>query len=263
MAQSKNPGTPQFINEPKSAEDARRQFLEAPLDAVGPSVLAAGLEVAQLLSILPNAFVESQKRELKRLQATGVENDERIPLLQSSIEEGEQLRTFVLGAQLRAKRVVAASAGNEDVFHGFVSNSDFSPLVGVTVRLKGGKSERGQASAKTDEDGYFSIPLRAKTAGKGEAGKLSFSQRINQMFQSRNQPSTTPEEGKKTAVTAQVEIVKKRDVVHEDPVPVIVDEGTVYREYVVTERGSSRAKDVDTSVPKPTSDETKGTSEKG
>jgi hypothetical protein len=262
MAESKKPGFPQFIAEPKSAEEARRQFLEAPLDAVGPSTLAAGLEVAQLLSILPNAFVESQKRELKRLQTTGAENDERILLLQSSIEEGEQLRTFVVGAQLRAKRVVGASSGREDVFHGFVSNPDFSPLVGATVRLKGGKSDRGQTAAKTDEDGYFSIPLRAKTSGKGEAGKLSFSQRLNKMFESRNQPSTTPQEEKKARATAQVEIVKKRQVVHEDPVPVIIDEGSVYREYVVSERDSSRATKVDTSVPKPSADETKGTPKK-
>ena len=169
MAQSKKPGAP-FINNPKSAEDARRQFLEAPLDAVGPSALAAGLEVAQLLSILPNAFVESQKRELKRLQATGAENDERILLLQSSIEEGEQMRTVVLGVQLRAKRMVAASTGRDDVFHGFVSNADFSPLVGVTVRLRGGKSERGENSAKTDEDGYFSIPLAREDLSQGRDG---------------------------------------------------------------------------------------------
>ena len=262
MAESKKPGFPHFIAEPKSAKDARRQFLEAPLDAVGPSTLAAGLEVAQLLSILPNAFVESQKRELKRLQATAAEDDERIVLLQSSIDEGEQLRTFVAGAQLRAKRVVGASSGREDVFHGFVSNSDFSPLVGVTVRLKGGKSDRGQASAKTDEDGYFSIPLRAKASSKGEAGKLSFSQRINKMLDSRTQPSTTPQEGQKARVTAQVEIVNKRQVVHEDPVPVIIDEGTVYREYVVTERDSSRAAKVDTTVPTPTSEESKETAKK-
>lgn len=263
MAQSKNPGFPQFINDPKSAEDARRQFLEAPLDAVGPATLSAGLEVAQLLSILPNAFVESQKRELKRLQATAAEDDERIVLLESSIEEGEQLRTFIVGAQLRAKRVVAASSGRDDVFHGFVSKSDFSPLVGVTVRLKGGKTDRGQTSAKTDEDGYFSIPLRAKTSGKGEAAKLSFSQRINKMFESRHQPSTTPQEGQKTRATAQVEIVIRRQVVHEDPVPVIIDEGSVYREYVVSERDSSRATKVDTTVPKPASDETKETAKKG
>ncbi len=261
MAQSKNPGFPQFINDPKSAEDARRQFLEAPLDAVGPATLAAGLEVAQLLSILPNAFIESQKRELKRLQATAAEDDERIVLLQSSIEEGEQLRTFVVGAQLRAKRVVSTSSGREDVFHGFVSKSDFSPLVGVTVRLKSGKSDRGHSSAKTDEDGYFSIPLSAKTSGKGE-GKLSFSQRINKMLDSRNQPSTTPQEAQKARVTAQVEIVNKRQVVHEDPVPVIIDEGSVYREYVVSERDSSRATKVDTTVPKPPSEETKETAKK-
>ena len=255
MAQSKNPGSPQFID-PKSAGDARKQFLEAPLDAVGPSALAAGLEVGQLLSLLPNAFVESQKRELNRLQATGAENDERILLLQSSIKEGEGLRTVVLGAQLRAKRLVGASSGREDVFHGFVSNSDLSPLVGVTVRLRGGKSERGETSAKTDEDGYFSIPLRAKTSSKGGAGSLSLSQRINRMFESRDQPSTAPQEGTKTQVTAQVEIVNRRQVLHEDPVPVIIDEGTVYREYVVSERGSSRGKDVDTTIPKPAPNET-------
>lgn len=262
MAESKKPGFSQFVAEPKSAEDARRQLLEAPLDAVGPSTLAAGLEVAQLLSILPNAFVESQKRELKRLQASAAEDDERIVLLQSSIEEGEQLRNFVDGAQLRAKRVVGASSGREDVFHGFVSNPDFSPLVGVTVRLKGGKTDRGQGAAKTDEDGYFSIPLRAKAAGKSDAKKLSFSQRINKMLDSRNQPSTTAAEAQKTRVTAQVEIVNRRQVVHEDPVPVIIDEGSVYREYVVSERDSSRGTKVDTTVPKPTSEETKETAKK-
>ena len=62
MAQAKNPGFPQFFADTKSAESVRRHLLEAPLDAIGPSLLAAGLEVGQLLSVLPGAFLESQKR---------------------------------------------------------------------------------------------------------------------------------------------------------------------------------------------------------
>ena len=83
------------------------------------------------------------------------------------------------------------------------------------------------------------------------------------MFESRVQPGTTPQEGNKTAATAQVEIVNKRQVLHEDPVPVVIDEGTVYREYVVSEHASSRGKDVDTPVPRPSANETKETDKKG
>jgi len=264
MTQAKNPGFPQFFADTKSAESVRRHLLEAPLDAVGPSLLAAGLEVGQLLSILPGAFIESQKRELNRLKATGAENDERVTLLESSIEDAEGLQTFMRAGQARAQRVIGAATTREDVFHGFVSDSDFAPVTGVTVRLRGTKAVRSKASATTDEHGYFSIPLGTKRE-TGGGSSLTFSQQLNRMFEPKTIPTPAPQDEqqgeKKELVTACVEIVRKRQVVHEDPNPVPLDAGTVYREYVVSEDAST-AKDIDEFVSKLSVNQKTGTRKK-
>jgi len=259
MAQAKNPGFPQFFADTKSAESVRRHLLEASLDAIGPSLLAAGLEVGQLLSVLPGAFLESQKRELNRLKASGVENDGRVALLESSIEDAQGLQTLMRSGQARAQRVMGAATTGEDVFHGFVSDSDFAPVAGVTVRLRNIQTERAKPSATTDENGYFSIPLGTKRdPASGGASSLTFSQRLKRMFEAPSvppKPAPTPatqgekQGAKENRFTAQVEIVRKKQVIHEDPILVLLDAGTVYREYVVSEEPST-AKDIDEFVSK-------------
>ena len=259
MTQAKNPGFPQFFADTKSAESVRRHLLEAPLDAVGPSLLAAGVELGQLLSILPGALIESQKRELNRLKTTGAENDERVALLESSIADVEGLQTVMRAGQARAQRVVGAATTGEDVFHGFVTDADLAPVAGVTVRLRNVQVERSKPSATTDENGYFSIPLGTKRdTAAGGASSLTFSQRLNRMFEAPSvqpKPAPTPapqgekQDAKENRFTARVEIVRKRQVIHEDPNLVLLDAGTVYREYVVSEEPST-AKDIDEFVSK-------------
>ena len=94
----------------RSPEEVRRRFIEAPLDASAPAALSSALEIASVLTKLPDIFIASQKKELERLRATGGENDPRANALQASIEETEELTATAHKGQARVQRVAAAAA---------------------------------------------------------------------------------------------------------------------------------------------------------
>lgn len=229
----------------QSTENMRRQFIEAPLDAAVPAALGPVSELARILTGLPTAFVASQKKELQRLKETSGDNDERIPALEASIEQSETLQIMADKGQSRLQRLIGSLATGENVFHGFVSNPDFAPMSGVTVRLTGAKRGSGKAAATTDDDGYFSISLGPTDYGTQGSSKrsLTVSQRVNKLFETRKLDSTDAVEAEKDKEASQstVQILRKNTLLHEDPLPVTVDEGTVYREYVIGEKQSSEA----------------------
>src|SRR5438093_11678739 len=103
---------PGFFPNPKSAETLLRQFIEVPLEAAVQSALGSGMELGNLLSILPAAFVASQERELKRVMRSEIENDPRVAALESSIEQARVLQTMAERGQVRIERVLAAVADN-------------------------------------------------------------------------------------------------------------------------------------------------------
>ena len=145
---------PGFFTDTNSEENVRRQFIEAPLEAASQPALGAALELATLLGILPNAFVASQQRELKRVVQSSSENDPRAVALQTLINHADVLRTMARRGQVRIQRALVTVADDGDVFHGFVSNSDFAPLRGLTVRLTDTKTASVKAFiATTDVDG--------------------------------------------------------------------------------------------------------------
>lgn len=227
----------------QSTENMRRQFIEAPLDAAVPATLGPVSELAKVLTSLPAAFVASQKKELQRVRETSGDYDERIPALEASIEQSEILQVMAGRGQSRVQRLIGSLATGENVFHGFVSDPDFAPMSGVTVRLTGTKRGRGKAAATTDEDGYFSIALGPNDYGTQDSSKrsLSISQRVNKLFETRKLDSTVTPEAEKDEEASQstVQILRKNTLLHEDPLPVTVDEGTIYREYVIGEKESS------------------------
>ena len=171
----------------RSPEEVRRQFFDAPLDAGVPAALGSVLELASVLTKLPDVFIASQNKELERVKASAGENDPRVAALQASIEQTEELRTTAQTGQARVQRVAMAAATGQKVFHGFVSSSELTPLAGVTVRLGERKAGGKTGSATTDEDGYFSIAL-APTEFDTPSTKtrdLSLSQRVNRLFETR------------------------------------------------------------------------------
>lgn len=251
---------PGFFADTKSAETLRRQFIEAPLEAAGQSALGSGIELGNLLSILPAAFVASQDRELKRVLSSGIENDPRVAALESSIEQAGVLHTMAQRGQVRIERALVAVANKDHVFHGFVSDADLAPLKGLTVRLTGSKATRSKTlSTTTDDDGYFSIALDTKSNMQQDSGakasKISLAQRISDLMAGPGiEPISTPSESVNEDAS-QVEILKKGKLVHSDPVPVARGQGSVYREYVISTEKPPSASDFRKfmSVSKPSS----------
>ena len=233
-----------------SPEEVRRRFIEAPLDASVPEALGTALELANVLTRLPEVFVASQKKELERIKATAGPHDPRAQALQVSIDHTEELQDTAKMGQARVQRVVTSTFSGQKLFHGFVSTPDLAPLAGVTVRMMKRGIASGKASATTDADGYFSITLARSKPGTPTKGDLNLSQRINQLFETRNpdlsdasKPSAGTEAEAAKSAKAQlseltVQILRKGKLLHEDPVPLKIDGGSVYREYIVTEDGS-------------------------
>jgi hypothetical protein len=244
MATQSKKGFPEFFADTQSANNLRRQFIEAPMDAAGQSALGAGIELANLLNILPGAFVASQERELERIKKSGVENDPRVAALQTSIEQASVLQTMAQRGQARIERGLVAFAGGDQVFHGFVSDAQLTPLKGLTVRLMGKKT----LSATTDDDGYFSIALGKKQQEdkRGQAGKGSLVQRITDLMSS---PGIAPiasntESAEGEGEARQVEILKKGQLLHTDPASLTLGQGSAYREYVIGDTEPSSAADL-------------------
>ena len=233
---SKKTGFPEFFADTESADNLRRQFIEAPAAAVAQSAIGTGLELANLFSVLPAAFVASQQRELDRIKQEKVPNDPRVAALEQSIEQAGVLQVTAQRAQVRVERGLVAVAGGESVFHGFVSDAQLAPLSGVTVRVTGvkGGGRSGTLSTTTDDEGYFSIPLGKKSDQWAKSGvKGNRLDRIAAFMAMR----TTERGAEKSAAGegAHVEILKKGKPIHSDPASLAVDQGSVYREYVVDE----------------------------
>jgi hypothetical protein len=246
--QSRKSGIPEFFADTQSAESLRRKFIEAPMEAAGQSALGSAVELATLMSILPDAFVASQRRELERIKRSGNENDPRVAALQTSIEQAGVLQTMALRGQTRVQRALVAVASNDNVFHGFVSDADFAPLKGLTVRLTGTKTADAKAfSATTDADGYFSIDLGTKKSTPRDSGAkaspINMSQRIADLFAGLGQDTTAAPAGSPETSVGQVDILKNDKLLYHDPTFIALNEGSIYREYVIVDTEFSSAPD--------------------
>src|SRR6267143_5709430 len=90
---SSKSGFPEFFADTTSAENIRRQFIDAPLEVAKASAFTSALDLARMLSLLPDAFLASQQRELKRMKKSVPEDDSRLATLEASIEQAQILRT--------------------------------------------------------------------------------------------------------------------------------------------------------------------------
>ena len=231
-----------FLGGDQSPEKIRSEFIDKPLEAAKQAVLGSGLELFNLMSALPDAFIASQSRELERVKASGKDNDDRVVLLEASIAQATELRTTVQLGETRVGRALSSVGDSEIAFHGFVSNTEFEPVGGLTVRLSGREGEGGKRglTATTDNDGYFRIPLGSKSDSGKEwrtrVGQINFAEKINILSEQQAaaaDASSTSDTSGATKARAQVEILDGNKSVYQDPVGVPIDEGSVYREYVV------------------------------
>src|SRR5262245_29455252 len=235
-----------FVGGHQSPEQIHREFIQKPLDSAKQTLMGTGLELFNLLSVLPDAFIASQQRELKRVKATADKDDERVTTLQESITQATQLRTMIRHGEARVHRGLGSFAHGDDAFHGFVSNADLEPIIGLTVRLTGqstGAGKRG-LSATTEQDGYFRISFGTKRDTKG----IGFSERFNNFSANVEADANATSDAASSKGLAQVEILRNNQVIHTDQFALPVEEGSVYREYVVEgERSRSEKNEADRS----------------
>jgi hypothetical protein len=243
---------PEFFVDTKSAESVQRQFIDAPLQAALQSGIGPALEVANLLRILPDAFAASQRSELDRIKQSADKNDPRIAALEESIEQADGLRKVVRLAEIRTQRSLIAIATRSEIFHGFVSDSRMNPLEGLTVQVTAGKAGTKNLSDTTDCDGYFSISL-GKTSprpSEKEAANITPEQ-IAELFARQEKEREEEQLNQETGEESRVEILKKGKLLHEDPAPIRLDDGGVYREYVISDKASPSKPDSEESPSSP------------
>jgi hypothetical protein len=242
----------EFLGDENSADAIRKRFIEAPTEAAQQPAIKIGLELLAFMSALPEAFLASEQRELKRLaQTSNDKNDLRIERLKVSIERASELHATSLQGKARIDRAVASLSEDGDIFHGFVSDSELQPREKLTVRISasrdGGKDGKS-LSATTDADGYFSISLGDKKTGsytpnpRESTVKLSeqMAERlasVNAKAKAKTAAGTsgtyTPSDNSQEAL-ARVEILDvSGKVLHQDSSPLVINSGTAYREYVV------------------------------
>jgi hypothetical protein len=227
--QSSRKGFPEFFADAESSETLRHQFIERPKEAARQSAFSTAIDLLSFMSILPDAFIASQRRELNRILRSGDERDLRVTALQTSIEQADVLRSMARKGEARIQRVLTVLAHGADFFHGFVSDRDLAPLTGLTVRLRGRKiAGTKRFSATTDADGYFSIAL-----GGGSRKEADASKRFADLLAGLTHQASAATSERSEERRSQVEIVKGTKVLHRDPIPVTIDQGSVYREYVI------------------------------
>ena len=227
-----------------SPEAVHRELIEAPMAAARQAVLTTAVEVAALLTSLPEAFANSQRRELERIQKSGGERDPRVTALRASIEQAEILRVTAQRGQARVERTVEVAMSGGNVFYGFVSDGDLVPLAGLTVRLTGTGTAAGKTSTtKTEADGSFSIDLGANGSRAPEGREKAASptsdttsDRMADMFAGSSAEAAAGAEKDRDQQGGRVDILRGDAVLYTDPAPVALDDGSVYREYVIADR---------------------------
>lgn len=251
--QPKNFGSQQFAMGEMSTGDLRNRLLQGKGEAAALGALTEALDLYSFMSALPDALIASQQREARRLAKSSGEKGPRVETMKASIAQAEQLNATFKSGRARFDRGLSAALEPNDVFHGFVSGPALQMQKGYTVRLMGADGKPRHA-AVTQDDGYFTMTIKVNAPEKAspistkDDTQAALLGEMLQFFGMRGAPARDPVkstvgslnmgpakvEGKEAAALASVEILDPRgDVVQQDPIPVDLDGGTVYREYVV------------------------------
>jgi hypothetical protein len=250
--QSRNSNESPFIRDGQSADAIRKEFIETPMKAAQQSAIATGLELLGFMSTLPDAFLASEERELKRLARTSDDkNDPRIERLKLSIARAVQMRDTGQQGKARIDRAMVAASNEDNVFHGFVSDTNLKPREKLTVRIsanRDGEKDGKSLSAITNADGYFSISLgKGKTNVRKPSANESTVKLSEQMAERLASVNAKAKTDTVTASDAQsaasastnqarvrVEILDaNNNVIHQDESLLVVTAGSTYREYVI------------------------------
>jgi hypothetical protein len=256
---SYKPGRSSFTSDGFSADSVQKEFIEAPAAAARQPAIATGLDLLAFMSAMPDVFLASEQRELRRLARTSDDkNDPRIERLKVSIERASELSNTANLGKTRIDRAIIALSTEDNVFHGFVSDTNLKPREKLTVRISAnrggdtaGDKETKSFSATTDAEGYFSISLGNKKTGdykpNPRESAVKLSEQMAERLASVNAKATA---GASTAsnprgataaantneVLARVEILDaNKNIIYRDESALVVNSGTAYREYVLAD----------------------------
>ncbi len=265
-------GRSSFFSDGLSTGSVQKEFIEAPLAAARQPAISTGMDLLAFMSAMPDIFLASEQRELRRLaRTTDNKNDPRIERLKVSIERASELSNTANLGKTRIDRAIVAASTEDNVFHGFVSDANLKPREKLTVRISaarngdtGNDKETKSLSTTTDTDGYFSISLgkekiySRKSATNESTVKLSeqMAERlasVNAKAKTDTSAASNPRGAAAAAiensneVLARVEILDaNKNIIYQDESPLIVNAGTAYREYVLADHVSEKPRSSDT-----------------
>ncbi len=229
-------------------DNRRRQIFDGQLARwreMGPSF---GNELFTFLSTIPALAQAADVAEYQRVVKKYGRESDRARALEPLILNGQALQLNVDRAKERVDRMMKVMNTREDVFHGFVSDESGRAQAGLTVQLTL-QTQRASSKAQTDDTGYFRIPL--SRAGRGEqpapapAGTTAASPVRGVK---KEAVAAAPDKGKgneaeQEGLVGHVEVLSaKGEVLYDDPLMLLLDEGTAYREYVVPDTGKKPRK---------------------
>lgn len=246
-----------------SSRDPRDAVFARELDAVAEPVIEAALAAFEVLKLLPRAFVDSQQRELKRVEESESEDKEsaRVQRLRESIAQAQVLgETSELGLA-RVERGLALREDPAQLVHGFVSDAQLRPLAKLRVVLEDGKDKPRTAS--TDADGYFRIVIGdrgptldvARLAAQLARGTATKTDAKNAGVKAAAAATATAPTGTdpNAGPSARLTIFDPNGtLLHTDVDAIALDAGNVYREYVISADpadGNTPPKDRQTTPP--------------
>jgi hypothetical protein len=203
----------------------RAQLLQGQLAQASRQGFDLGRELYAFISSLPSVALATDLAEYERVAKRYGPDSERARAVEVLVENGRTLQRTAALATVRVDRVVQGVQEQEPVFHGFVSDRAAKPQPGLIVQLSS-QTLREPLIARTDDAGYFRIGL--------PAAQLTPAQEAAQEKRAA---------AKNSQAEATVEVLGAGgNVLYADPVPLVVDNGMAYREYVVDASGEEPTK---------------------
>ena len=213
-------GSARFERDRQRSFDAQLRKTQAEAQDLGEALLG-------LFAALPAAMIAARRAEYDRVVARYDDQHPRAHELKASLAELEGMAETGDRGRARATRVLAALRRPGAAFHGFVTGRGGAPRPGLVLRLVDAQLPDGQ-QATTEADGYFRISLPGDRQGAG--GVRPKSREAGVAGQGAGGPQST----------AVVEIVDDSGaVLYEDPIPLPIGAGSVYREYSIDDRGAA------------------------
>jgi hypothetical protein len=242
-AKNSGPQFSEFVGKTDSPDAIRQEFIDKPLAAAKQTIASTGIEFLGFMSAIPEAFIAAQQRELERVAAVRGDKDKIVTRLQASIEQADRLRSIAEAGQARIVRIaeILGTSGQGSAFHGFVSDTSLNPLAGLTVRIVGLTDAKDTSlSDTTDDKGGFRIPLGARQAPPPAQGAPPPSAPAGPAAAPTTSRAAAGTTGTDQGIEAEVEILDANGkVLYQDPAPLVIRGGSVYREYVLQPAASA------------------------